>query len=339
MWDSLILDFLYLNMDLLAGKGIPVLLAVTLYHLDPHLLGTMVLLGSGVGTVVNIHKTSRKPASDQVEWWFRLLHLTLSALLSMTLIHRVLGYMHPAGVLLGTIPGFWVIVQPVPERPVVLCLLFLLSMIMFYMSLIIAPEMLVDSDSVRQHQRQLQAISPKEWYQSHKVSTYTQPVDVHPVESALPGSIIILVLSSYATIQHGPLFNFTSRYCSPSLLFNRTYSVFVCVVSALFRAYIVITIGWMQHNILHLLLEGSQAIFWVCWCWLVLLLLSVNWHVTHIAYNVLTIFKGVPHDFKIKYAILIFSIGYMYQWTQFGFFLTLLTTLQILSVTLYVLVY
>jgi hypothetical protein len=326
-------------MDILSGKSIPVLLAVTLYHLDPHLLGTMVLLGATVGTVINIHKTSKKPASDQIEWWFRIIHLSFGAWLSITLLHRILGYMHPAGVLLATIPSFWVIIQPVPERPITLCFIFLLTMVLFYMSLIISPEMLIDSDTVRQHQRQLQAINKYDWYKSHKIATYSPPVDVHPVESALPGSIIILVLSTLSTIQNGPLYNFTSKYCSPSLLFNRTYSVFACIVAALFRSYIIITIGWMQHNILHLLLEGSQAIFWACWVWIVLLLMTINWHVTHVSYNLLTIFKGNPNDFKLKYTIILFAIGYMYPWTQFNFFLVLLTTLQILSITLYVLLY
>lgn len=331
MWDSLLLDFLYLASDLMTGKSVPILLAVTVYHLDPHLLGSMVLIGTCVGIACNIYKTCKKPASEPVDWYVRLFLNTLSTILSICLLKKLLWYMHPNGLMLGTISSFWVINTSLPERPVSLTIMFITTIVLFYVSLIISPAMVIDSDYVLEHQRQLQGTK----YHLHATTSnvVANTRHTHPIQNSFPACIIILILTIYATVLHGPLYNYTGRLCSPSLLFNRPYAIFVCIISALFRAYVIISIGWMQHNIIHLLLEGSPSVNFAVWFYAIVTLLSINWTVTHTTYNLLTQFKENPNLMKIKYIIFLFAIAYIYNWTYYTVFLTVLTIFACISIS------
>lgn len=102
----------------------------------------------------------------------------------------------------------------------------------------------------------------------------------------------------------------------------------------MFRAYVVITVAWMQHNVLHLELENN----WRCgvivlWMHVLVLLLSANWQVvfwsnyfvvskalTHICTkqvaqacnNVLTALHTHWSNTKLKYLVLLFSAAYLH---------------------------
>ena len=232
-----------------------------------------------------------------------------------------------------------------PEHPATLSIIFILTMVLFYMSLVIAPDMIIDSDYILEHQRQLQAMSRMDWVKrrySHRAlppDTTPMPILTHPVTDSLPGALTILVLTMFSVVQHGPLFNYVGKYCSPSLLYNQYYSVFACTLASLFRAYVIITIAWMQHNVLHLILEDNPIVFFPSWLWIVILLLSCNWHVTHISYNLLTQFNLNPNMARIKFTIMVFALAYIYTWTQYKAVLAFLATLQVISISFYCVTY
>lgn len=340
MWDSVIIDFLYITSDLLAGKGIPILFAVTLFNLDPHLLGTMVLIGAGIAGVINVFKTSRPTKSLVIDWGMRFVHLSMSSILSLCLLKKLLQHMHPKGVSLGSIPAFWIIIKSMPEKPITMAILFVLTTFLLYLSLIIHPEMVVDDVYIQENTRQLQgirhlqAISRAEW-KTHTKHIQSSPVIVsetyYPIQDTLPSSIYILILSVYAFTIHGPLYSFTGKYCSASLLFNRPYAIFICTLTALYRAYFVITIAWMQQNVIHLLLENDTNIKITVWLHILILILSISWNVTQVSNNILSVFQMDPRTIKIKYTIALFAVAYIYQWNNMNTMLTFICVFQIVT--------
>ena len=54
MWDAFFVDLNYLSADLLTGRSIPVLIAVSTLPLDPNLLGTMIMLGVLLGSLATL---------------------------------------------------------------------------------------------------------------------------------------------------------------------------------------------------------------------------------------------------------------------------------------------
>ena len=61
MWDAFLLDMMYLCSDILTGRGIPVVLAVTYFHLDDYLTSTMVMMGLVVAFFYNIMRRIQAP--------------------------------------------------------------------------------------------------------------------------------------------------------------------------------------------------------------------------------------------------------------------------------------
>lgn len=375
MWDSLLLDFLYLTSDAMSGKSIPVLFAVTLFHLDPHLLGTVVLIGACVATVINVVKTLRQTNNKTFEWIMRFIQYSVSILMSMILLARLMNQMTTSGIMIASIPSFWVIIHSLPEKPITLQVLFIITIILFYVSLIISPQMIIDSDYAFKHQRELQSIQTitqiqsqlihnkrelqslpiqiqshlihnkrelqamhrKDWVKKTLPQT-VQPIE-HPIQSVLPQCLYILILTVYACTLHGPLYSFTGKYCSPTLLINRMYAIFICFLSSIFKAYLIITIAWLQQNIIHIILEGNMDMKFAMWLYMIILLLSINWNVTHVVYNLLTSIQDDPETMKIKYTIVLFALAYMYQWNGIYYAITTLCLFQLITMSLTIIYY
>jgi hypothetical protein len=365
MWDNFLLDFLYLSSDLISGKSIPVLIAITVFPMDPHLLGTLVLMGATVGSLLNFHKTCRMTRNVILDWLLRSVHLSVGIWLSVSFMSKLLSMMivtkgdQDNGLLLGTIPAFWVVIQGVPEKPCTLLVLFVLSFVMFYVSILVSPDILVVDQSQyshnqRQlaawsHDRDLQAISRYEWHkhpiQKHPIhhDVVVSPVitltPAQEIGTMLPQSIYIFILTIYATTQHGPLYSFTNKYCSPTLLFHRGYALFTCFLVGLFRAYIYISIGWIHQNLVHIILEGESRIVSSIWWYIVVLLYSITWNITQMSQQMLTMLQGDPQDLTLRYSMVVFAIAYMNQWTQPTSVLIGMCVLEIASMALYVVFY
>lgn len=121
MWDAFFCDLNYLASDLVTGKSIPVLIAVSVLPLDPNLLGTMVLLGVFLGSLVTLAQAWRPPPAGRtgvfVGWAARFLNHAFSAFLSVSFLLRVSGRIYGGGAAVALLPAFCVVCQYVPERP------------------------------------------------------------------------------------------------------------------------------------------------------------------------------------------------------------------------------
>ena len=304
MWAYFLLDFVYLTSDFMSGQTIPVFFAVTTLTIDPYLLGSMVLLGAMIGMAINLYKTLRPAHYILLDWLLRFINISFSIICSIALSRKIMQQIHPErGFFLGVLPLFWVSIHYIQRRkttPNLLFIIFFISLFLFYLSLLVHPAMLVDSKYVQEHQRQLASL---------QVDTE------HPIQVDLVRGLYIMVMSAYACTHHGSFFFFTGRYHSVSLLFHRLYAFLVCLLSALFRAYIIVTVGWLQNNLIHLIIEGKRdSLYFLC-IYLVVLSLSLAWNVAQTSYQILTVIPGDQEDMKVKYLIIMFCIACLYQWT------------------------
>jgi len=363
MWDNLLLDFLYLSSDCMSGKTIPVLYAITQFHLDPHLLGTVVLLGALVATVINVYKTSRPTSNIVFDCSMRFIQFSLSILLTMGLLARLMQQMYTSGVFVATIPCFWVLIHALPEKPVTLQVMCCLTFALFYLSLIASPTVILEytqnptdysvlanplldnpvvanslldnpvvDNPVLDHQRALLAMTRKEWrtmVKTHSSSAST----TQTVQNILPQCIYILILTVYACTMHGPFYAYTGKYCSPTLLVHRVYAVFICFLASVFRAYFIITIAWMQQNVIHLILERDTDLKFAMWLWIHVLLLSANWNITQVSEQLLTLFNQDAQLVKIKYTITLFAVAYLFRWMHDLTALTCLCLFQLVTMS------
>jgi len=349
MWDSLLLDFLYLSSDFMTGKSIPVLLAVTSFPIDPHLMGTMVLVGCLGGALVNWYRQSRMTSYVLLELLLRWVNLTLSCYFSILFIQRLLHLILPVGGMgpIGTIPTFWVILhgnlrntkgEMVSEKAATLWMLFLMSVSLFYLGLLwlhpadfsgTATPLSIGLETPLTHPRGLLAMSRKDWATKYYPTKHEgiSPIHYNPhhqvhkeVSSSLPASLVILITSLYSTVNHGPFYQYTGKLCSPALLYHRTYAFLADIFTALFRAYVILTIGWIHTNVIHLVIEGSHytSTGGLAGIYLIVAMYSTQWNLTLLMHQVLTVFQGDPDgDMRFRYLVFLFALAYMtYLWQE-----------------------
>lgn len=333
MWAFFLLDFIYLTSDFMTGQTIPAFFAVTAFTIDPYLLGSMVLLGAAIGMAINLYKTLRPSRYILLDWALRLVNLSFSILCSVILAKRIMHNLHPdMGWFLGAMPLFWVSIHYIQRRkttPNLLFIMFFVSLFLFYLSILIHPDMLIDSSYVQEHQRQLASVKAENF----KINAN------HPIQTDLPQGLYIMIATAYACTHHGSFFFFTGRYHSASLIFHKLYSVLICFLSALFRAYIITTIGWLQNNLVHLIIEGntSDSKYFLA-LYLIVLNLSLAWNVAQTSYQILTVIQGDHEDMKVKYLLLMFIAACFYQWTGLLQVLRAVAGAQVVLLTLAVLI-
>ena len=317
MWDSFLLDLMYLSSDMLTGRGIPVILAVTYFHLDDYLTSTMVMMGLLLAFVYNMFRRKKAPENLFLDLSMRFVQYVLAIFVSISLLGTVLSIAYPDGLLLGSLALIWILLQSLPEHPVSLCTLFLLTLVVFYTSLLVHPELASPTDSMLRQasptNRKLQAMSRWDWYQRRQSQLSNPTVTIqtdHPISTTAPGALCIFVLSAYSGMVHGPLHNYEGKYISPNYLLNTVYAAMVLMVTSLIRAYFVITLSIMHTNVVHTLYEGIGSDVAVLWEYSLLLLLACNLYITHVTYQVLTAFKCDPHEVKLVVALLACTLGF-----------------------------
>jgi hypothetical protein len=296
----------------------------------------MVLIGIIIATVVNVFKTTRPTKSIVVDWGIRFCHLSMSNILSIGLLKQLLQTIHPQGHLLGTIPAFWVVMQKLPEKPITLLALFILSTLLFYLSLILHPDMianqqyLINNQKIN-NQRSLQSTIHLDSMSRSELEKNIIQSKHFQIQDTLPKSLYILIMTVYAGTIHGPLYSFTGKYCSPSLLFNQPYAVFICTMAGLYRAYLIISIAWMQQNIIHLVMENNTDIKIIPWIHAILLIFSITWNNNQVVNNILTAFQANQNMLKIKYIVAVFAVAFLFDWSNLNYVLTLICVFQMTS--------
>ena len=247
MWDIFFCDLNYLASDLVTGKSIPILVAVSTLPLDPNLLGTMVLLGVFLGSIVTLAQAWRPPATGRAGvlagWAARFLNHAFGAFLSLSFLLRVSARIYASGNTLSLLPAFCVVCQYVPERPSTPFTLLVISIALFWLGIAYemeapppasygAVELL--ADSVHQSQRLLMAspgapLGParhlsalhREDYRrphaKHTPSTGISPAAgmihapraiVQSVWDSFRYSLLVVALAFYASANHGPVHSY-----------------------------------------------------------------------------------------------------------------------------------
>jgi len=125
-------DIAFMCSDLLTGKSIPLLIAVSRYPLDPYLMGIMLVAGVTMGSIATVVMTRMQFRQDYImcQWVLRFLNHTLSCFLSVWLFLRIAPlFLEKEGFALAIIPLFVVVTQYLKEGPTTPFVLFLLSFV------------------------------------------------------------------------------------------------------------------------------------------------------------------------------------------------------------------
>ena len=194
------------------------------------------------------------------------------------------------------VPAFCVVMQSVPERPTTLVVLGFVSFCLFYLSVFETANFRVTAvvpEMVSGPARVLQAV-PSQVAQAGQ-----------EILASLGKSLVILLLTLYASICHGPVTSVsaqTQRYTSFEFLNNKlyvnparahacitatdlgdaSYGVAVCASAGLTRAYTYLATAYLQDHALHGLLDGSDSAPepWTAWLYLATLVYSAAWACT-----------------------------------------------------------
>jgi len=352
MWDAFFCDFNYLVSDLVSGKSIPVLIAVSVLPLDPNLLGTMVLLGVFLGSLSTLAQAWQPPSAAVVAiltgWGARFINHAFSAFLSLSFMLRISSHLYASGLTLSLLPGFCVVCQYVPERPSTPFVLIVISVGLFWLG--IAHEMEIAQPTpplvgAGAHQRELMTSSSHarmllQLHQGDRPPSHKH--GRHEITQSfwdsLGYSLVIVVLTFYATATHGPVHSYgggdegnpyARRYMSVQYLYSRGYSLWPTLTAAMLRAYVYLRTAWLHGNALHLIYEAgvdARDISRVCvWLHLVVLLYSAGWSCTQVTEQVLTVFVGDKTQMRMKFTVVLMAIAYLFRWRDdwLGFWITL----------------
>lgn len=279
--DSYTRDVGYLTSDLLTGKSLPVLTAIALLPLDPSLLGTMVLLGVFGGTVVTLTHAWAPPPPGSLAWGARFVNLFFAAFLDVSFCMHVAARSGASAY--WAIPAFAVGMQALPERPSTPVVLGTLTVALFYLSVFETATHTVRHPSVSISRRLLAVYDPLPLPEPglHE--------DAHRVLDSLGASLLVLALTFYASVCHGPLVG--QRYTSPAFARGRWYTVAVCTAAGLTRAYTYVATAFFQDHALHVLLDGSgrPPEPWTAWLYQATLMYSAAWACSQLTEQVLLV--------------------------------------------------
>lgn len=355
MWDAFFCDLNYLASDLVTGKSIPVLIAVSVLPLDPNLLGTMVLLGVSLGCLATLalawSPPPRSAAGVLTGWGARFLNHSFAAFLSLSFLVRVAPRLSDAGATLALLPAFCVVCQYVPERPSTPFTLIVLSIGLFWLGIAYemeamhpaplyqpgpAAEVELMAAGVHQSQRSLMALHRGDWHGPHRTGHRPHTI-TQSIWDSLRYSLLVVALTFYATASHGPIHSYgggdegnphARRYMSVQYLYNRGYSLAPTITAGLLRAYVYLRTAWMHGNALHLICENdsdARTISRLCaWLHTVTLLYSAAWSCTQLTQQVMPVFVGDKTQLRMKFTAGLLALAYLFRWRDdwVGFHMT-----------------
>jgi hypothetical protein len=342
MWDCYLLDLNYLASDLVTGKSLPILVAVSTFNLDPNLMGVMVIAGVSLGAITTLLQAHHAP-SLLTNWLLRGLNHAFAVLLSMAFAIRLCQAMHPDGRALSLLPLFCVALQQVPERPSTPFTLLVLSIALFWAGILyefdfstahpveaeVRQRRLMQERSLMQ-QRRLMALNHQNPHHHPTHHSDYQPAVTRSIPHSALYSLVVLLLAFYASAQHGPVACLADaqptsrrRYMSAAFLANRYYAVWPTLSAALLRAYVYLRTGWLHGNPMHISMGDTGNVSLFCaWLHLVALLYSAAWGVTQLSEQVLTLWPG---DHRPRAAAALLALAYLFRWRDpwAGFLATL----------------
>lgn len=302
MWDCYLSDVMYLSSDLLSGKSVPLLYAAVNLPMDRNLLGTTVLLGVALGTAWTIYQARRMQESTPLTWANRMLQLSFSCAMSFAFFLKI-----SPSISLSILPLYVTSLLYVPDQSSTQFVLFILTAITFLLSMLYEVEQVKPiSHPIQTAQRELMALPNPDGrdYLAH----YTE--EHNSVPHNLLYSIVVLLLSFYASVQHGSLD--PRKNLSVEFIVNPLYSLWPAISSALLRAYAVMRVAWVHTNSLHLMAEGKEK--GAVGFYLSLLLFSVVWNATLLTEQVLTYWPGDLFERRMRWTALVLSLSAAFLW-------------------------
>lgn len=302
MWDCYLSDVMYLSSDLLSGKSVPLLYAAVNLPMDRNLLGTTVLLGVGLGTLWTLYQARRMQESSPLTWANRMLQLSFSCVMSFALFLKI-----SPSLSLSVVPLYVTSLLYVPDRQSTQFVLFILSAITFFLSMLYEVEQVKPvPHPIYSAQRELMALPSTEG----RDYLARHHEEHNSVQHNLLYSIVVLLLSFYASVQHGSLD--PRKNLSVEFIVNPIYSLWPAISAALLRAYAVMRVAWVHTNSLHLMAEGKER--GAAGFFLSLLLFSAVWNGTLLTEQVLTYWPGDLFERRMRWTALLLSLGAAFLW-------------------------
>jgi hypothetical protein len=317
-------DILYICAELMTGKSIPVLVAITRLPVGQGLAWIMVCLGGLFGTCFSVLVTHETRTLSLISFANRLLQLCFSLGLSVSLLLSIANGIHPdRGVSLAVIPTFCLLVQPLPQRHSTALVSFLLCCATFYVCAIMAA---VDEGRAASHP-------------SHLLPAARQAASAHAVRDGLTltvpqvifRALQLFALGFYACIQHAPTQSYFDTaataespihptYASYHHANHAPYSLFIGMISAWLRVSVWSGLCFFQDNPLHAMLENSvRANEWswpCCIIYMTTLLFSACWTATQIREQILPRFlsgrSGIGIGF-LRALVLVIAVATIFR--------------------------
>lgn len=299
-------DLLIIGAELVTGKSIPVIVAITRLPMDQVLAWLMLCMGAVAGSLFSVYTARAVAGMTVLGFVNRLAQLCLSVALSLSLLLALARGLHAErGVALSVIPAFCVLVQTLPQRESTALLAFILNFGAFYVCMVTPAWARPEEE----------AMLP-----AHAASLAEEAASVG---QTVGRALQLFVLAFYACIQHAPTTVYfgtdpsgatrPSVYASHHLDRHAHYSLFIALTAAWLRLCVWSSVCFFQNNFMHVVLESRHGGGWDwfgCFVYMTALLYSACWTATQLREQVLPRFQyAITETDRLKLATFILAVA------------------------------
>lgn len=322
---SVPLDMLYICAEVLTGKSIPVLVAITRLPIGQGLAWISISLGAIVGTCFSVLASHRTHTMSLISFTNRLLQLSFSLTLSISLLLSIGKGVHADhGVALTVIPAFCVTLLAVPQRHSTALVSLLLSLCAFYVCTLMTT---VDAGQKLSSLSLEQAMKKVHGKGTGQTTSAAAPVIALTLSEIIQRALQLFVLAFYACVQHAPTQVYFDTqheegqrrschgrpvYASHHHANYTAYSFFIGLLCAWIRVGFWSVVCFLQDHKLHLMLENENPGDWswaCCATYTTALLFSACWTATQLREQVLPRFCIDSEPVLLKYFVCIFALS------------------------------
>lgn len=333
--ESFIADMSYLCSDLLSGKSLPLLVAVSTFPVDPNLMATMLFAGCMFGGFLTYVQAQLAFYKRWITlgWFVRLVNHFFSGFMTVMFLFRVYMSMHASGsgLQLGVIPTAIILSMELPNKPSVPLVLLILSMMSLSTSIMHEFDYVARSPAAHHAEHaQLMIAIENQHTVSRTLLAMSQRIHSHlfeyydtPVHHSVAYSLAICLLSVYATVQHGDVS--PGVYISPTYARSGWYASVITCTATLLRTYVYLRVGWIHRNPLHLLFSRDKTYViptsGLCgFTQAVVMLFSATWNLSQFMGQMSPVLlytvERNKKDVMLRLAIFILAFGYWYEWAS-----------------------
>lgn len=272
-------DVLFLAMDLLSGKSIPVLVAIARLPLDQVLVGNVLMLGAVAGVFYSVYGHLPLEPRHPLVRWNLLLQNCAALFFSLSLALALgRGIQPERAVALGVIPAFCLVAQPFPSHGTNTACLVALLLVVFLLPFLLAVPAVGDPSLPS---ASLALLLPYGGLSNQNQSTtqsQSEDQEAQGVLAVLGRCVQIFVPAFYACIQQAPA---PTPDAAKRLAASSRYALLVGLVAAWVRVAAWYFVCFYQNNSMHVMLEDANPESWnwgACAAYAVILLYSACWN-------------------------------------------------------------